>query len=524
MTGYADAHAIMHAVNTGRIWSCVEKPVGPEDLRQIVEAAFEVYRVCVENRELTARLSYEAPETQHNPRALGQRLSHRANELSEINRTLRGLAIRDPVTGLHNHRHFHERLKAEIMRASRREWPLSVLLLDLDSFRRFNDGNGHRWGDAKLRDIGELLSGKAPDTVLSFRESDLVARYGPDVFAVLLTDCSKAGALKGAERARRAVELLGSAEGNPGLTASVGVAQFPTDARSADSLVECAEQALYKAKREGRNRIVGFSPGLLAEASEASQLPSARALESVIRNGAFTFLLQPVVDLESFRAFGYEALCRATHPRFPDASSFFGAAERLGYMPGIGHASRKILVERLARWDRNLNVFVNLHPDELRDASPLIEQLEPVSQRVILEITETADIGNFERVGKVVAELKQAGFRVALDDFGAGYSGINRISRLSPDLIKLDIELVRRLRVDVRTERLVSHLLDFAHDEDIGVVAEGIEEDDELERVIDLGFTYGQGYLLGRPEVEPRPPLGTARRRDQRTPEAETDQ
>jgi diguanylate cyclase (GGDEF)-like protein len=510
MTGYGDYEAVVDAINLGKIWNYVRKPVKPEEVQEVVDASLEMYRVRTENRRLTEELVEANRQLQQQKELLEARLDDRARELLKANESLQALTVRDTLTGLYNHRFFQDRLGEELARAERREWPVTVMLIDVDHFKAFNEAHGHERGDAILRETANLLTGATDEREFSFRESDVVARYGADVVSVILTDCTKSGALKTAERARLAFERRVAPttnEGQPKLSVSIGLAQYPVDADTKEHLVDCAQQALYTAKRDGRNCAIGFQPGTVANAGSERrpQIREVEDLEDAIRTRAFCFHFQPIVDLKTEEVFGYEALCRPSHPSFGGPAALFATAEQLGAVTEVGRAARSQLLEYAQFINGTHALFVNLHPEELWQSEGLAEELQGIASRTVLEITETSGIADFERVARIIEELKSKGFRIALDDFGAGYSSINRIAKLSPDMIKLDIELVRSLKSDSTTARLVSHLLEFTNSENIPVIAEGIESEAERDAVTQLGCTLGQGFLLGRPA----PDLGT---------------
>jgi diguanylate cyclase (GGDEF)-like protein len=194
-----------------------------------------------------------ASALQHERENLERLVAERTRELQELNGRLERLAVTDGLTGVYNHRRFHESLHAELARSERHKRPMAVLMVDVDFFKKVNDSMGHPAGDELLRRMAEVL-GK------DLRQTDLIARYGGEEFGVLLPETTKSEALQVAERMRGAVEdkLNGSQMNWPGrVTVSIGVATFPEDGRAAEQLLLAADQALYIAKRQGRNRVVG---------------------------------------------------------------------------------------------------------------------------------------------------------------------------------------------------------------------------------------------------------------------------
>jgi two-component system, cell cycle response regulator len=259
MTGYSDEEAIVEAVNYGKIWSYVRKPVSPDQLRGIAKASVEVFHLSAQNRTLMLQLEEQNRELAKQKRLLELSLDERSRELLEVNRQLSELAARDGLTGLYNHRYFHERAFQEVSRAQRYGSPVSLLFMDIDNFKHYNDSHGHPQGDELLKQVAKLLSRQSvsEEFRVRLRDSDLVARYGGEEFVVLLPETPKSGALIAAERLREAIAGFDFRAGTSAsrVTVSFGVATFPDDASSKDALVVSADQALYEAKRSGRNQV-----------------------------------------------------------------------------------------------------------------------------------------------------------------------------------------------------------------------------------------------------------------------------
>ncbi len=241
---------------------------------------------------------------------------------------------------------------------------------------------------------------------------------------------------------------------------------------------------------------------LLADLETRADAESRRvvALERTIATSDFDFVYQPIVNASSQRVFAYEALCRPRDPIFPNPGALIGAAERQGCTAALGRVLRQKAVKALSDLPAGAMLFLNLHPSELTDAE--FVAIEPfVAQwagQVVFEITEVGKIGDFEYVNRVIKGLRGSGFRVALDDLGAGYSGLSALARLEPDIVKLDMRLVQSSVSDPRTRRLLRHIVEFANGEGMQVVAEGIETHEQRSVMVDLGCSYLQGFLFGR--------------------------
>ncbi len=258
LTGQAGLDAVIEAINRAHLNHYIGKPWDETALLLAVENLLRTYRLVNENQHLIASLQSKNQALLEMNRELEAKIHERTHELAEANTRLAQLAVTDGLTGLYNHRHFHERLALETERSQRSGLPLSLLMLDVDHFKQFNDTFGHPAGDEVLRQLARVLA----DTR---RANDVVARYGGEEFAVILVDTPKFTAAKVAERVRERINTHDFAEAAPRagkLSASIGVATFPDDGADAETLVRSADTALYAAKRSGRNRVVLASEAL----------------------------------------------------------------------------------------------------------------------------------------------------------------------------------------------------------------------------------------------------------------------
>jgi diguanylate cyclase (GGDEF)-like protein len=426
--------------------------------------------------------------------------------LKEQNTILGEMSVRDPLTQLYNHAFLQESLEREVQRAERHRLEFSLLFIDLDNFKQVNDTCGHRAGDLLLKHLAGLMSGggRRSDTTYRFRAQDIAARYGGDEFALLLPETPKRGAITKAERLRASLEEWDSAEiGIPSQTISVGVASFPVDAKTRAGLIDAADAALYAAKSDGRNRMVAYTEALqqLKARGEAldDELQRIRALETSIESEAFDFVYQRIVDADSGKVFAFEALCRPRNPAFPDPSLLFSTAERAGRVRDLGRVIRRCAMRDIELLPEGSLLFMNLHPNELHDPDLVSVEphMAPWTKRVVLEVTDVASIADTQRLKVTLARLAAAGFRIALDDLGSGYSGLNSLAILEPDFVKLDMQLVRRINTDARVRRLAKHVIEFANGEGMQAVAKGIETEPERTTLVELGCPLLQGFLFG---------------------------
>ncbi|MBE7447845.1 MAG: diguanylate cyclase [Kofleriaceae bacterium] len=253
LTGQAGLDAVVSAINRANLNHYLAKPWDEASLRLAVENLLRQYRLTEENRQLISTLSSKNQALVEMNRELEAKVHERTHELAEANSRLAQLAVTDGLTGLYNHRHLHERLALEVERSARNGLPLSLLMIDVDHFKHYNDHHGHPAGDDVLRTVARLLTEGR-------RANDMVARYGGEEFSVILVDTAKFTAAKLAERIRERVAThpFTFGAGQPGghLSISVGVASFPDDAADPDTLLRAADDALYAAKRAGRDCVV----------------------------------------------------------------------------------------------------------------------------------------------------------------------------------------------------------------------------------------------------------------------------
>ncbi len=400
---------------------------------------------------------------------------------------LRAQAATDGLTGLLNHRGSQERLRREIDAAAAAGRPLSVVVLDLDHFKRINDTQGHAEGDRALAAAASKLRSVT-------REGDAVGRLGGEEFVLVLPGVAADAALDAAERARAALNDV--VVGRTRLESSAGVATFPEDAREAADLLARADAALYAAKHAGRRQTRRYAVNLAARPSRADE---RNEVEALLRRGAAAIrpVFQPVLELATGRVCGYEALARMdAHPvRRPD--QWFAQAHRCG----LGAELEALALRAaLAVDDRPIGTFLalNVSPTGLL-APPVQDALPDDLTNVVIELTEHELFAAEETLEARLAELRGRGARVALDDAGAGYAGLQQLIRVAPDILKVDRSLVHGAHADPSRYALLEALVSFAGTTGAAVCGEGVEDLADLAALADLDATYAQGYALGRP-------------------------
>src|SRR3954451_2895281 len=401
---------------------------------------------------------------------------------------LKVAAATDSLTGLANHRYFQERLRAEVQESRESKVPMAVATLDIDGFKKLNDDRGHARGDEALKGAAEALE-------RAVRANDLVARLGGDDFVLILRGADAGFARDVSERARDA--LARSLPEELGLTVSAGFACFP-DPHCEDGagLSELANSALDMAKRDGGNQTRKYDPeAVSAIPSIKQQRAEIDALLAMAR--PITPVYQPLVDLSTGRLIGFEALSRfdVEPRRSPD--SWFNQAARCGRGLALEMAAIKAALSARGR-PPGTYLSLNFSPSAL--SSPKIMSILPKNMSdIVVEVTEHELASEDGGLEDGLKKMRARGARIAVDDAGAGYAGLNQVMRVQPDVIKLDRSLIEGVHSDSAKSALVEFFVMFARRVGAGVCTEGIETLEELRTLINLGVSYGQGYLLGRP-------------------------
>src|SRR3954454_1480566 len=410
------------------------------------------------------------------------------------------LAQHDQLTGLANRALFRERLGRALAAARRRGGPVAVLCLDLDRFKPVNDTLGHPVGDA-------LLRAGAARLLACVREGDTAARLGGDEFAVLQAG---AGQPEAAEAlARRLVEALSAPYEVLGhqvvVGASVGVALAPGDGRDPDELLTRADMGRFRAKADGRGTFRSFEPGMDA------RLQARRLLELDLRKalaaGELELHYQPLVDLRTGAVSALEALLRWRHPArgLVPPGEFVPLAEEIGLIVPVGEWVLRRACADAAAWPGGVRVAVNLSAAQFRGrelAAAVVGALAAAGlapARLELEITETVLLRDGEATLATLRELRALGVRIAMDDFGTGYSSLGYLRSFPSDKIKIDRCFVRDLGASADCEAIVRAVTGLGGSLGIATTAEGVETEEQLERLRAEGCDEAQGFHLGRP-------------------------
>lgn len=411
-------------------------------------------------------------------------------------------ALYDELTELPNRRLFQDRLEQAMLAAQRGGHPIALLLMDLDRFKEVNDTLGHQTGDLLLRDIaGRLRS--------ALRNSDTVARLGGDEFAVVLASMEDSGG------AAVAANKLLSALTEPMLlkghsihiAGSIGIALCPEHGRDAETLLRHADVAMYVAKRTGGGSAI-YAPEM--DRDHADRLSLTQDLRLALERNELTLEYQPRVNLATGLTEGVEALVRWQHPKqgliLP--AHFIPLAEQTGLIRRVSRWVLKAVFEQHRAWRNaglDLHVAVNLSMRDLHDPqlpnviTELAQAYHEQPDWLIVEITEGAVMSEPEMAQRALAKLHALGIRVAIDDFGTGYSSLSYLNRLSIDEIKVDRSFVDRMASNQKNYAIVRATIEMGHALGAAVIAEGVEEQADLDVLNQLSCDGAQGFLLCTP-------------------------
>jgi diguanylate cyclase (GGDEF)-like protein len=417
--------------------------------------------------------------------------------LSRAHRAALRRAVSDGLTDLPNHRAFQDSLEREVALAQRHGGDLALALVDIDDFRFHNDSEGHAVADETLKRVGESLGGG--------RVEDQVFRTGGDEFAVILPRTSTEGALATIRNAAERLARVSSIE------FSAGVVAVAPETEDADSLLSQADAALLEAKRRG-----GAQCSTFADVEDARLVTAAkvRAVRRMLSEGHMDAAYQPIFDIDGRRVLGYEGLARpAAGYGLNGPGEAFDVAGAIGRSPELDELCRRAVLRGARDLPEGTLLFMNVAPQSLdgeRLAGDALARearangLEP--ERVVVEVTERFE-GRIERVVSEARRLRTLGFKLALDDVGAGNSGLQMLRELEADFVKVDRAVVVGAVSDMTSRAVLVSMMAFARQTQALVVAEGIEDEEMLAMVRDptlegdtgLHAQAVQGYLLGRP-------------------------
>ncbi len=411
----------------------------------------------------------------------------------------------DMLTGLPNRRMLRERLEHEIRQADRARCSMALLLIDLDHFKEINDTLGHLIGDDLLVEAARRISACT-------RETDTVARLGGDEFTTILTRINDARHVEAISQKilDRLAEPFQLGDSVVYVSASLGITLYPQDATEVEDLLKSADQAMYVAKRQGRNRFSHFTQGLQTAAQD--RLRTIGELREAVWQKQFHLHFQPIVDTVSGQIRKAEALLRWDHPvrGVVPPAEFIALAEETGLIAQLGDWVFREATRWAARWATvvpGFQVSVNVSPVQFRteDAAARavwIEQMRAAGApagSMVIEITEGVLLSADMDAAAALRDFRAAGIQIAIDDFGTGYSSLGYLNRFDIDFLKIDKSFVQSVATDAGNGALCEAIVVMAHKLGLRVIAEGVETQEQADRLLRAGSDFAQGYLYSRP-------------------------
>jgi diguanylate cyclase (GGDEF)-like protein/PAS domain S-box-containing protein len=424
-------------------------------------------------------------------------------EKKKSEQELWSMANHDMLTKLPNRGFFRRTLEHAIINSSKTDDLIALLFIDLDKFKLVNDTLGHEAGDELLIKVAKTLTN-------SIRQNDTVARLGGDEFAIIL------GGIKKRENAEtitkkiiasfeQGINVQGSATG---VGASIGISFFPHDADTAESLIHCADTAMYSAKTEGSNLYHFYHANMGDHINRRNQIE--HELSIALKENTLSLFYQPQLDFTTGEIVSFEALSRWSHPELgiisPD--EFIPIAEDTGLIAELGLNVFNQACKQLKQWQddgfTNIRMAINISPKQflLTDIHMVVankieeHNLHPSS--IELELTESLIVEDPEKIISMLHTLKSIGIRLSIDDFGTGYSSLSYLSKFPLDILKIDKSFVQQTTKDKRGLALTKAIMGIAQSLNLDVIAEGVETQEQLDILKSLGCHYLQGYYFSK--------------------------
>ncbi|GAA4040592.1 putative bifunctional diguanylate cyclase/phosphodiesterase [Parerythrobacter jejuensis] len=421
-----------------------------------------------------------------------------AAETSEkLARRMESLARTDVVTGLANRAGLNHSI-VETMMNIPQDRMLALFWLDLDRFKEVNDLLGHQTGDRVLSEVAARLKKIVP-------ECGSVARFGGDEFVMFCEVTSRRESEQLAERMLEDIMRPIRIDGERlEVGTSIGVALLPEDGTDADALMQAADLALYHAKIEGRGRTRYFDQSMTRDLVRRREIEAE--LRAAIQKDELSIFFQPIVDLETGRIKTFEALVRWFHPQKGELrpDEFIPVAEETGVIVTLGNWITQQAAKAAAQWPEDVTVAVNLSPLQIKAPGAALGIFTALREaglhpsRLELEVTESLFLEDSEATGSFITELSERGVRFALDDFGTGYSSLGYINKYPFSKIKVDRSFVSGKDVGKKSDAIIRAVAEMGAQLDMDIVAEGLEEIEQVTAVREAGCTLGQGYYFSR--------------------------
>jgi diguanylate cyclase (GGDEF)-like protein/PAS domain S-box-containing protein len=419
-------------------------------------------------------------------------------------------AITDHLTGLRNRKGFEAALDDEIRLTDAAHHELACIFVDLDRFKWINDNLGHQAGDTVLCHFAERMKAHLPNGATA-------ARLGGDEFAILLRapDAEAVAMTLSRQLCDIFVEPIDIDGATARLSASVGIALYPRHAENAAELLQKSDMAMYSKKRDGKNGAQLYNPLIQDDTRQRAEIE--RDIEQGLNNDWFDAFFQPIVQIETGKVIGYEALMRLVHPErgIVPPIEIIRIAEEIGAIGKVGGRVLEKALENLVRLstakdDHTAYLAINFSPLQFEPSLPvrlatLTTRHGIAPERIVIEITEATLLHDNPQIRTILDDFNRFGYRIALDDFGTGYSSLSYLNRFPVDIVKIDQSFIRSLseaepELRNKSRMLVEGITAISHKMECSVVAEGVETEEQRQLLNDFGVDFGQGYFFARPQ------------------------
>ncbi len=426
------------------------------------------------------------------------------NERYQREQRLAFLSRYDELTGYYNRPHLLTRLGDALLEAKRLGTSIAFLVVAIDNFRTINEAYGFEVADEVFAAVARRLKGR-------LREADVIGRFSDNKFGIVLTDCDEEDLQTATERFHKAVrqDVITTEASSVAVTISTGGVALPRHGRSVSEAMVHAQEALHLARQHGDDHFVGYVHSPQRQARRRSNAALSSDLVSALNERRLKLAFQPIVDIQTRLPAFHEVLLRLEQPdgTIMSAGEFIGASERLGLIRLIDRFVLKSVIEA-ALADPGLHLSLNVSAETVGDSEWLsilaaeAARNPDLPAQLIIEITESAAIRHLDDATRFIAAARGLGCRIAIDDFGAGYSSFRNLRELAVDLVKIDGAFVERLAHSKDDQTFVRALVDLARNFEIGVVAEWVQDEETTAILAAWGAHYLQGHLTGKPSLE----------------------
>jgi diguanylate cyclase (GGDEF)-like protein len=415
------------------------------------------------------------------------------------------LATRDELTGHLNRNALRTELQLAISRAKEESRHCAFLVASIDRLAMINDGYGFDAGEEVIVGVGERLA-------KSLRASDIIGRTAGNKFGVILKNCKETEITVVAARLKRAVRdhAIETRAGKVSATTSVGAVWLPLAAANSQEAMLRAEQALERARVNGRDGFAVYADTPQRDTARLRQMSIADEVTQALKENRIKLAYQPIIDAKSRKPIHYECLLRLLRPDGQEitAGYFVPAAEQMGIVHLVDRFALETAVAQLGRHDDlvlgvNVSGTAALDPVWLQGFVDYIRDNRDVADRLVVELTETASLHQFEENGRFVSQLREFGVKVAIDDFGAGYTSFRNLQLMHVDVVKIDGSYIKDLSANPENQVFVRTLTALAKNFNMRVVAEWVGSDEDAALLESFGVDYFQGFYFGEPLLEP---------------------